>query len=487
MNRTHSTSFLPGRLALAAAAVALLAAACTTNVEVATEDNAQTVERTPLAEATPTLQEATIPEEPTAAPEPTPTPRVPGVLTVNDTDAVGVVGDGVLSLVEAVRLANGLLTKAELSTDESALVTGDPGAEVADTINVEVGLGGEILLPGADAWIVELFGNDGDTLNGGGAVMTGAVQGDGISHNAMLIGSANVTVRQFSFTDVTAAIGIESASRELDGITIESNAFNNVAIRDITMQNSVDGGVLSNVTIANNSFDAPERRTDFHEFIAVRAASGLESQATRGTSIVGLSISQNSFSAGLDTTRTCISVAAGYVPFGVQSEVVDGLVDDMRISDNTISGCGTAIALTGGLLNQTNGVAINNSISNVTLSGNTITVAKVGLGLSGAFVEPVPEAFQFSTPVDAQLSGNGVTEVDLDTNVWSAIGVVVRMIGAEFAVPGTGGADANSVGPVVATQIIADDFDQFCEEAADVGPLAVENSLSVACADLETP
>jgi len=89
-------------------------------------------------------------------------------------------------------------------------------------------------LPGADAWIVELFGNDGDTLNGGGAVLTGAVQGDGISHNAMLIGSANVTVSQFSFSDLTAAIGVESASRELDGIAIENNAFTNVAVRDIT-------------------------------------------------------------------------------------------------------------------------------------------------------------------------------------------------------------------------------------------------------------
>ncbi len=138
MNHTHPTSTTRRRTSVAAAALALVAAACSTNVQVATEDGVETVQRTPLAESTLAPEPTLAPEEPTATPEPTPTPQVPGVLTVNDTDAIGVVGDSLLSLVEAVQLANGLLTLAELSADESALVTGDPGPEVADTINVDV-------------------------------------------------------------------------------------------------------------------------------------------------------------------------------------------------------------------------------------------------------------------------------------------------------------------------------------------------------------
>lgn len=474
--RSRSNAFAVG------VALVVLGAACTTNVEVQTEE---TVSRTPPSTAAPAPTATAPPQVPTPPPEPTPTPRTPGVLTVNDTDAVGVVGDSLLSLVEAVKLANGLLTQAQLSADETAQVSGDPGSEVADTINVNVGLGVEILLPGADAWIIELFGNDGDTINGGGAVLTGGVQGSGISHNAILVGSADVTISQFSFTDLTAGVGIESASRQLSGIKIEANAFNDISVRDITMQNSVDGGVLSNLEISNNTFDASERRSDVHTFITVRGASGIDGQTTQNTSIEGLVISANSFTAGLDTTAACIAVSGGFVPFGVESEVVGGAVEDLFIADNTISGCDTAIALAGAVLNQTSGVGSANTVSNVELSGNTIIVSKVGLELRGAFVQPVPQSFQFTTPIDARLSANTVTDVDLATNVWSALGVLVRMVGAEFEVPGTGSAQNNSIGPVVAAQIIADDFDQFCEEATNVGELVANGALATSCADLE--
>src|SRR5436190_631376 len=57
-------------------------------------------------------------------------------LLVNDTDAVGMVGDNKLSLDEAIRLANGSLRQSQLSQAERQQVRGMPGPGAPDLIKV---------------------------------------------------------------------------------------------------------------------------------------------------------------------------------------------------------------------------------------------------------------------------------------------------------------------------------------------------------------
>ena len=68
-------------------------------------------------------------------------------LAVNDTAGVGVVGDGKLSLAEAIRLANGGLTLDALSSEERAQIKGRPGSSSADRILLTLGKGAQIILP----------------------------------------------------------------------------------------------------------------------------------------------------------------------------------------------------------------------------------------------------------------------------------------------------------------------------------------------------
>src|SRR5262249_21613549 len=60
-------------------------------------------------------------------------------LTVNDVRPRGAVGDDLLSLGEAIRVANGELAAGDLSLAEQAQIAGPAGEDVADTIRFPVG------------------------------------------------------------------------------------------------------------------------------------------------------------------------------------------------------------------------------------------------------------------------------------------------------------------------------------------------------------
>ncbi|RIL12738.1 hypothetical protein DCC79_00485 [bacterium] len=91
-----------------------------------------TVSRTPTRTATPTATETVLPTE-TA----TPSLETGAAIVVNSAADPGNVGDGRLTLREAIRLAVGDLPPAALSAAERAQVTGTPGANVADAIRFD--------------------------------------------------------------------------------------------------------------------------------------------------------------------------------------------------------------------------------------------------------------------------------------------------------------------------------------------------------------
>ena len=479
LRRGHSAAAI-------AATLVLVVAACSTSVEVVSDAGLNQPTVAPRATLTP---EATPEPSATATPEPTvtptPTPPPPGVIQVTDNDAVGTVGDELLSLVEAVTLANGRLSLDQLSAAEQALVSGVPGSTQADTISVGLGIGGEIVFPGGNVWIIELFGNSGDVLRGSGSVLRGNGEA-GVSHNVMLVGSSDVTIDGFTFADVTQAIGVESAGSDLAGITISNNSFTDIVVRDITMQNSLSESVISDVTISGNTFDAPNRLSDIHSFVTVRGGSGLEGQQTSASSVEGLVITANTFTARNDSTPTCVSIAAGHVPFGVQGSVAGAMVTDVRIANNTIIGCATAVELVGGLADQASGSVTDSAISGVVLGDNTLSVGTTGVDIAGGRVAPVPTSFQFSEEVDVQMSGNAVDNVTIATMNLSDVSTGIAMTGGQFEVSGTGAADGNIVAAVSVSQLFSEGVGVLCTEAADVGALATGNTLQTPCASIST-
>lgn len=462
-------------------ALVLIAAACGTSVEI--QSNGASSEESDTTPAP--VEEPTATPEPaaTATPRPTATPApIPGQLAVNDTDAVGIVGDELLSLAEAVQLANGSLAVAELSDAESELVGGEPGPNIADTITVVLPEGTEILVPGGDTWVIELFRNDGDTVVGGGTILTAGTDELGVGHNVMLIGSAGLTVEGFTFDRVTQGIGIESAGRELDGVTIRGNAFRDMLIHDIAVQNSANEGGLSNLVIENNSFDAPEFRSDLHRFVIVQGGTGVEQQTIEGTFIRNLQMRNNTMSAGPGAVSTCIAISGGFVDFAVTAEVKGASIEGVELTNNAISGCDTGLLLAGGQVEHTNATVTESTIATVVLTNNTFTAGDVAVAVRGGYVEPAPESFQFTEPVEANLTANTVSDISIDNTVFSAYNVGASLVGGEFAVAGTGAADANSVsGLSIGPGVVAEQLGIPCVEAPDEGALAVGNTLDATC------
>jgi hypothetical protein len=193
------------------------------------------------------------------------------VLTVNDAADPGILGDGSLSLSEAVRLATGDLpcpgstaSCAGLSAGERAQVAGDtPGPAVADTIRFGVprvalaGNGTAEALPPLDA--------GGDTIDGEGATVV-----DGAALNAAVlwgirITSTGNTIRGVAFDDVPGTVVhvTPPAGGTLRDTRITGNRFTRAGIDAIRLvaaalpavDATVVGGLLDGTAIESNTIE----------------------------------------------------------------------------------------------------------------------------------------------------------------------------------------------------------------------------------------
>ncbi len=132
-------------------------------------------------------------------------------LFVDDSRARGSLGDELLSLAEAVRLANGSLSLAQLSPEEAQHISGTPGPASVDRIQVDLGEGGRIVAdppasPGSPV-IPYLIDNDGDCLDSMGVVIseTSAPSGASGTRNAVIVISSGVSIRRFEFEEIGSA------------------------------------------------------------------------------------------------------------------------------------------------------------------------------------------------------------------------------------------------------------------------------------------
>ncbi len=406
---------------------------------------------------------------PTTRPTPTPTP-VPGQLTVTDTDMVGTSGDGVLSLVEAVQLANGRRSLDDLDDGERSYVRGEPGAGAGDVITVDIGTDGRLLIPGGDTWILELFGNDGDVIDGGGAVVTPSAA-DGESRNVMQVASSDVTITGFTFERVTNAVAVESAGGAVDDVRIVANAFVDTAAEDVSARNSLNRSSINGLTVADNSFTTTQRLDDRHRFVVVQGGLALADQLNSGSAVTAVEISGTTMESVAGATAACIAVDGGVVLPGMRGEVLAGVVEDVQITGNTLTGCTTAVEITGGSAPISGGRVSDSAVAAVAVTDNTISGGERGIVLTGGVISGVD-----GTGI-AEVTNNQVDVVEVHGNSFEAVAVPVQLAGGMANGP-AGSARANAVTG------LDGDVTAGCAEAVDAGPGAAGNELDGGCADL---
>ena len=131
---------------------------------------------------------------------------------VNDPMSHGMLGDGLLSLDEAIRLANGTLTMAQLSAAEQAQVTGT--GMVVEAIAVDPMTTPMIMVqaPLTDVMGMGMMGGPRLTITGmgmGGPGMNMVMLQGGTNAHVLALRSHHVTVMGFQF--MGGQVGVDAA------------------------------------------------------------------------------------------------------------------------------------------------------------------------------------------------------------------------------------------------------------------------------------
>jgi len=324
-------------------------------------------------------------------------------LIVTDDDAIGAVGDGKLSLVEAIGLANGTLAPERLSEGEKRSVTGTPGPASRDQIRFNVP-GGVVRFPlqvqkkpsqefavlSSTSKIAALTGNDGDAISGKGIRFINGTEGaadaaNGTDHEkgaplggtALVVQSSNMLIEGVTFERFIHSISFQPApgAGPLENIRLSNNRFHNgggVSFSGITAKG--ERSALRNVIVSGNEFLGPrvfggEYPSKLHNAISFVGAGG---QAAR-TADKGDVVLEN-----LEVTNNVIKEFAG----GVQAQPLQtlfapnsgGRLTGLKISGNDISldadAPDPAIYIWGGV--AVNGQISKAKVSDVLIQNNRI-------------------------------------------------------------------------------------------------------------------
>jgi hypothetical protein len=330
-------------------------------------------------------------------------------LTVNDEDFLGDVGDGRLSLSEAIELASGELPVSRLSPDERAQIDGDPGAAEADQIRFVPGLRVNVRRhEEAIGSILPPLTGDGDSIDGGGVVIDGsAMRGEPqpspvqivrisdtvyetTSAAALLVVSASdVSVSGLTVVDLPAGAIVVSGApdRSVARIRITGNLIQGSG-RDgfsggitLTAGFDAEGQTLSDVEVSGNRI----LDTSGGVVLFAGAASG-SGRVARSNRAENIAIRANRIE------RPLTGIIAYAAQASLDAEATDNLLEDVVIADNEV-----AENLDVGILTSTtqpleSGATARNAVRHVVLSGNTIASPadsgrlSTGLFLSGGQV-----------------------------------------------------------------------------------------------------
>jgi hypothetical protein len=305
-------------------------------------------------------------------------------LAVDDSDAWGVLGDARLSLAEAIFVASGQLPLLDLSDAERAHIQGDPGALSADRIRVELGEGAILTTPaGASFALPILMGNDGDVLDGGGAILRPAGPLPAFAFGLFTL-SSRIEIRRFSF----------------DGYPF-----------GILVLAKPGADALEDIRISRNHF------SDYDNAVVVNSNQG-GSQGLRG-----LEVDRNHF-VGRAQSNGAI-VVLGALPETPGTVAADYVVEDIVIRENEIDGGFGAIAVFGGQSRP--GTTVRDGrLEDVRITGNEIRgvfdlsiAVYAGFALFGGVVSGIEVS-------DVRIADNEITTVDTPgSQIWVVSGVVV--------------------------------------------------------------
>jgi hypothetical protein len=297
--------------------------------------------------------------------------KVGATLEVNDTDAVGVLADGSLSLAEAIRLGNGDLALDALSADERHQVSGTPGHDVADTIRLVVGEGTLITAPAANTLssaIPTMLGNDGDVVDGGGAVLTEAAP----KSLGLIVASSNVTVKNLEVRAFNAGVLVDPLSNTIENVTIDNVTFVEMGEAQFRAGATKSGGVLRNLTVTNCTFRA---LTSTYISASIAAAAPFPGETVENTLAENIVFSHNHVTSGLWGLYVFAAASRG----GTARHAV---TKHVTIDDNDFEAVGDASLNLSGA-NGDDVVIEDAVLEDVHITNNRIDPSNFGIGIWG--------------------------------------------------------------------------------------------------------
>lgn len=381
------------------------------------------------------------------------------LLLVNDRNSVGTLGDKLLSLTEAIRLANGELSMQSLSkTERKRIRGGTPGGTSRDLIQIDIGANQTVAV---SAPLPLLKNMNGDAIDGRGAILKPAADaGTAVSGAAALsVASSNFTITHLTLDGFDRGVVIEpNGVRDIHHVAIHRNRFN-IANNPIgmTVAGGTDSiGTLRYISIVGNEFaavpptfsnvgislngkatgkDQYPTHTGLAEHIEIR-------DNTFGggffyeINMIGLQAAALDFSSGLtpgiasilpvvsggevrDVTiagnrfKRCAAIclqAFGALTLG--SNVAEGGMSGLRIHDNEFHTADTAIFLIAGY-SFIGGIPASNTLSNVDIRRNTISgidnaLCKQGIFVTGTYTELALETASNNRVVGTTIASNQI-------------------------------------------------------------------------------
>jgi hypothetical protein len=302
------------------------------------------------------------------------------MLLIDDTNAIGAIGDGKLSLDEAIRLANGSLNVRQLDPDERAQIHGSPGRHSADRMVVVLPHGSTIT---AEHEVSPLQKNTGDVLDGNDVTLAG----DG-SGTALRISSSDFTLTNVAVQGFLAGLDIDPAGKSLHNITITRAKVAPAPLGGMMVGSTRSHGRLSGLTITDSVFDGgilnigdalryffEQTGTPTVELLTVGITAGRTmTDAVSNTSLKNVLFARN-------------KVINGFEGFYVMGGLVNGgsvdhsVVRHVLVLDNEFTGVPDASLNAIGA--EGLGDAAHNGVEDLTIAGNVVMAADWGIALWG--------------------------------------------------------------------------------------------------------
>jgi hypothetical protein len=369
-------------------------------------------------------------------------------IVVTDDDATGAVGDNMLSLAEAINLANGTLSRDALSEAEADSIAGEPGAASRDEIRFDV-TGGAVRFPlqiqeksAIDFAVLSpvslmppLAGNDGDAIIGDGIRFTNGpddaidttntppfYNGAPLGGLGLILSSSDITVSGVTFERFILSMQVlPTGEAGLANISITGNRFHNGGGVGFSASTASGRGRLTALQIEDNEFLGPEHFDELfpstlHTAISVLGAGSTASNAQDGATVVLSDI----YIAGntIDQIGTGVQIQPLQALFGPNRNArLSGLIIEGNIITQTQGAVDPAIYVWGA-------INVGGSVSNVAMTDVLITDNTVAGNGYLIFVAGVEVLLGGSTPSSAiSLDGIRITGNTLNPVASCVVGI----------------------------------------------------------------